>query len=61
MKHEIFRTNIELITIGVMTLLKLKGIYLRVRTQEIEKSEDRLKHLRLFMGWMVNRSGKSIN
>ena len=42
---------IILITIGVLTLLKLNGIYLKVRTQNIEKSEDRLKHLRLFMGW----------
>lgn len=40
-----------LITIGILTLLKLKGIYLKVRTKELEKKEDRLKNLRLFMGW----------
>ncbi|TFG24920.1 MAG: hypothetical protein EU529_02830 [Promethearchaeota archaeon] len=40
-----------LITIGILTLLKLKGIYLQVRTKDLEKKEDRLKYLRLFMGW----------
>ena len=42
---------IILITIGILTLLKLKGIYLRVRTEDLKGDEDRLKGLRLFMGW----------
>jgi len=40
-----------LIAIGILTLLKLKGIYFRVRTKDIKNNEDRLKNLRLFMGW----------
>ena len=40
-----------LIIVGILTLLKLRGIYLQVRTKDLEKKEDRLKYLRLFMGW----------
>ena len=37
--------------IGCLTLLKLRGIYLKIRTNQVKEDEDRLKKARLLLGW----------
>lgn len=39
-----------LLSIGILTLLKLRGMHLQVRTKNVEAQEDRLKKPRLILG-----------
>ena len=39
-----------MLSIGILTLLKLRGIYLKTRNNNLEDYEDRLKNPRLILG-----------
>ena len=39
-----------MLSIGILTLLKLRGIYLKTRNSNVEDHEDRLKQPRLILG-----------
>lgn len=39
-----------MLSIGILTLLKLRGIYLKTRNNNVEDYEDRLKNPRLILG-----------
>jgi len=39
-----------MLSIGILTLLKLRGIHLQIRTKNVEAHEDRLKKPRLILG-----------
>ena len=39
-----------MLSIGILTLLKLRGIHLQIRTKNVEDHEDRLKKPRLILG-----------
>jgi len=42
---------IIILSIGILTLLKLRGIHLQIRTKNVEDHEDRLKKPRLILGF----------
>ena len=47
-----FAYVLVLIIIGILTLLKLKGLFLKINKNNISNEENRLKKLRLILGWI---------
>lgn len=43
-----------MLSIGILTLLKLRGIHLQIRTKNVEAHEDRLKKPRLILGGPIS-------